>query len=250
MQTLIVLAHPEPRSFTATWAGESARACHALGQGVTVSDLYAAGFDPAERAAHYPGHSGVFDVMAEQDHAAAEDRLPDDVSEELARIDASDRVIFHFPLWWFAPPAMLKGWTERVLVHGRAHTSRRRFDNGPYRDKTALFCVTTGASAVESGPDGREGDTRLLLWPLAQTLRYCGFRVKQPVLVHGVHGFHKGAAKQALDARLSNVLQDQKALIDGFDALPDMRFNADADFDAEGRLRPGAESVTPFVRKG
>jgi len=249
MQTLVVLAHPEPRSFTAAWAGAIVDACRALGQGATVSDLYAAGFDPSERAAHYPGHSGVFDVMAEQDQAAAEDRLPPEVEAELARIDAADRIIFHFPLWWFAPPAMLKGWTERVLVHGRAHTSRRRFDSGPYRDKTALFCATTGASAVESGRDGREGDTRLLLWPLAQTLRYCGVRVKQPVLVHGVHGFHKGDAKQALEARLEHVLEGQQALIEGFDALPEMRFNADADFDAEGRLRPGAESVSPFIAK-
>lgn len=249
MQTLVVLAHPEPRSFTGAWAGETARACRALGQGVAVSDLYAAGFDPAERDAHYPGRSGVFDVMAEQDRAAAEGRLPAEVETELARIEAADRVIFHFPLWWFAPPAMLKGWTERVLVHGRAHTSRRRFDSGPYRDKTALFCVTTGASAAESGPDGREGDTRLLLWPLAQTLRYCGFRVKRPVLVHGVHGFHKGGARKALEARLTQVLEGQKALIEGFDALPEMRFNADADFDAEGRLRPGAESVSPFIAK-
>lgn len=248
MQTLVVLAHPEPRSFTAAWARATADACRALGQGVTVSDLYAAGFDPAERAAHYPGHSGVFDVMAEQDRAAAEGRLPGDASEELARIDAADRVIFHFPLWWFAPPAMLKGWTERVLVHGRAHTSRRRFDNGPYRNKTALFCVTTGASVVESGPDGREGDTRLLLWPLAQTLHYCGFKVKQPVLVHGVHGFHKGPAKQALETRLNDRLLDQRALIEGFERLPDMRFSPDTDFDSEGRLRPGAESVSPFIR--
>lgn len=187
--------------------------------------------------------------MAEQDRAATEDRLPAEIGAELARIEAADRIIFHFPLWWFAPPAMLKGWTERVLVHGRAHTSRRRFDKGPYRDKAALFCVTTGASAVESGPDGREGDTRLLLWPLAQTLRYCGFRVKQPVLVHGVHGFHNGDAKRALEERLTQVLRDQRPLLERFDALPEMRFNADTDFDAEGRLRPGAESVSPFTAK-
>ncbi|WP_325063121.1 NAD(P)H-dependent oxidoreductase [Halovulum marinum] len=244
----MVLAHPEPRAFTAAWAGATAAACRALGQGVTVSDLYAAGFDPAERAAHYPGRAGRFDVMAEQDRAAAEGRLPGDVAAELARIAAADRVIFHFPLWWFAPPAMLKGWCERVLVHGVAHASRRRFDTGPYRGKTALFCVTTGASAAESGPDGREGDSRLLLWPLAQTLRYCGFAVKRPVLVHGVHGFHRGAARAALEARLERVLRDQQAVIAGFEARPALRFNADAEFDADGRLRRGAESVTPFIR--
>ena len=143
---------------------------------------------------------------------------------------------------------MLKGWFDRALAHGHLHDVDHRFDTGLCRDKAALFCVTTGATAAESGPDGKEGDTRLLLWPAAQTLRYCGFEVLEPVLVHGVHGYNRGDRLEAMEARLRAALDRQAELIAGFDDHPRMAFNADSDFDDKGRLRPDRPSVTPFIR--
>ena len=206
-----------------------------------------AAFDPVERAGHYAEPGAPFDVLKAQEAASAANGLPADVAAEVAKLEAADRVIFHFPLWWFAPPAMLKGWFERALVHGRTHDVDNRFDTGRYQGRKALFCVTTGAKASESGPDGKEGDTRLHLWPAAYTLRYLGFDVLEPVLVHGVHGYHRGARKLELEARLRRVLAGQAAVIAGFDDLPVMRFNADADFDAEGRLRADRESFSAFI---
>lgn len=49
--TLIVLAHPDKRSFNGAWAKATADACRALGHDVLWSDLYGMGFDPAEWAA-------------------------------------------------------------------------------------------------------------------------------------------------------------------------------------------------------
>ncbi|TYC64406.1 NAD(P)H-dependent oxidoreductase [Marinobacter sp. BW6] len=43
---------------------------------------------------------------------------------------------------------------------------------------------------------------QMLLWPLAYTFRYLGFDVLRPLIVHGVHGYHKGAAKDDLENRL------------------------------------------------
>ena len=48
----IVLAHPEPRSYNAHLAGLAFETLAAQGWSVTVSDLYAMGFDPCERAEH------------------------------------------------------------------------------------------------------------------------------------------------------------------------------------------------------
>jgi NAD(P)H dehydrogenase (quinone) len=109
--------------------------------------------------------------------------------------------------------------------------------------------VTTGADAVETGPGGKEGDTRLLLWPLAYTLRYCGMQVADPVLAHGVHGFHTGAAKAALERRLAGVLTAQPGVIATLDTRATLPFNADSEFDAAGRLRPGAPEHWPFIRQ-
>ncbi len=246
--TLIVLAHPERRSFCGAWAEASAAAAAVAGDQVVWSDLYAMGFDAAERAAHYGASPDPFDPLKAQEQAAAAQALPGDVAAEVDKIRRADRIVFHFPLWWFAPPAILKGWTERALVHGLLHAVGQRFDRGLLAGKLAVFCVTTGAQAVESGPDGKEGETRLLLWPLAQTLRYCGMAVAEPVVVHGVHGYHNGAARAALEVRLAAVLEGQAALLAGLGARARMPFNPDTDFDAAGRLRPDAPSHWPFIR--
>jgi NAD(P)H dehydrogenase (quinone) len=247
--TLIVLAHPDPRSFNAAWAHASAEAAAAQGHQVIWSDLYAMGFHPAEAAARYQGWGDApFDPLKAQEQRAETGDLPDDIAGEVAKIRAADRIIFHFPLWWFAPPAILKGWCDRALVHGALHRVDARFDSGLCRGKKVLFCVTTGANAAESAHDGKEGDVRLLLWPLAYTMRYLGFSVLEPRLVHGVHGYFEGVKRDALETRLRQVLADQAGIVGQFDAMPQMAFNADSDFDADGRLRADSPSHGPFIR--
>ena len=150
-------------------------------------------------------------------------------------------------MWWFGPPAILKGWLDRCLAHGALHSSRARFDAGPCRGKRALLCVTTGASAAEAGPHGKEGHTDLLLWPVAYALRYCGFTILAPALVHGVHDFHEGPARDALRTRLASALAGQPALIAGLGHRPRWPFHPDDAFDADGRLRPGEPALWPFT---
>ncbi len=244
---LILHAHPEAASFTAAWAGASVAAAEAAGYRVLRSDLYAQGFDPAEGPRHYPVPPRPFDPLKAQESAAP---LPPDALAEMEKVRAADLIVLHFPLWWFAPPAMIKGWTERALIHGHLHRTDARFDTGLMRGKRVLFCVTTGADAAQTGPDGKEADTRLLLWPLAYTFRYCGATVLEPALLHGVHGYAKGPDKPALEARLAAALAEQKALIAGIARRPAWPFNSDADFDRPGRLRPEAPSHSPFITHG
>ena len=246
---LIILAHPEARSFNATWARASASALATHGHEVIWSDLCAMGFDPVERAGHYGTRpEGRFDPLKAQETASADGTLPADVASEMGKIRRADTLVLHFPVWWFAPPAILKGWCERVLAHGALHTTGARFDTGLCAGKRVLFCVTTGSSADESAPDGREGDIRLLLWPLAYTFRYLGMTVLEPVIVHGVHGYHRDSRKQDLERRLVQVLAGHDTTIAGLAARADWPFNADRDFDAQGRLRPEAPSHAPMIR--
>lgn len=226
--TLIILAHPRSGSFNHSWAEASADASRRAGHTVHVSDLYADGFDPL----YFDDGGAISDV----------------VEKEIERVKRADRLIFHFPLWWFAPPAILKGWFDRVLAHGHLHSSQRRFDTGICRGKSALFCVTTGSTAAESAPDGKEGDVRMHLWPSAYTLRYCGFDILQPLTVHSVHGFQTGEAAAELAARLADVLAHQPKVIRDFDSLPKLDFNADTEFTEAGTLRQDAVSHSLFIR--
>lgn len=132
MHALIVFAHPEPASFNGTLKDAAAARLEALGHTVEVSDLYGEAFDPVEGAAHYadrqdPDH---FAALAEQRHAGQRGTLPADVRREIARIERADLVIFQFPLWWHAQPAILKGWFDRVFVNGLLYSGSKRYDRG------------------------------------------------------------------------------------------------------------------------
>ena len=248
--TLIVLAHPEPCSFNGAWAAATKTACLKAGGDVLFSDLVGMAFDPVEARHHYPhlAPDAHFDPLKAQETASATNRLPTDVVSEISKLHCADRVVFHFPIWWFSPPAILKGWFDRVLSHGETHSVTDRFDTGRFLGRKALFCVTTGSSASESAYSGKEGDIQMLLWPLAFALRYVGYSVLVPEIVHGVHGYHSGAQRHELKTRLRNVLDGQQSLIDTFDERPEMPFNSESDFDAAGRLKPDKPSYSPFIR--
>jgi NAD(P)H dehydrogenase (quinone) len=247
-RTLIVTAHPNLGSFTGSWARETERVSLSLGGKVMRSNLVQDGFDPVERFEHYEDNA-EYDVLKCQEQASHNGDLPADVVAEIAKFQAANRIILHFPIWWFGPPAIIKGWCDRVLANGAMHTAAERFDTGRHRDKTVLFCVSTGSQASESGPDGKEGDVRMLLWPLAYTFRYLGCQVASPQIVHGVHGYWKDNSKTALEARLAARLAAHSDVVEDFDNLPLMRFSPDDAFDEDGRLRADAESVTPFIKK-
>ncbi|MEU6266357.1 NAD(P)H-dependent oxidoreductase [Saccharopolyspora shandongensis] len=44
-----------------------------------------------------------------------------EVRAHMARFGAADVIVAVFPVWWFAPPAVLKGWIDRVWNHGFAY---------------------------------------------------------------------------------------------------------------------------------
>jgi NAD(P)H dehydrogenase (quinone) len=83
-------------------------------------------------------------------------------------------------MWWHLPPAMLKGWFDRVLAYGEAYTSSKRFENGRFVGKRAMLSVTVGTSRETYAHDGRSGDIDLMLWPVNFSLAYLGCTVLAP----------------------------------------------------------------------
>src|SRR5215468_10742303 len=210
MQAHIVLAHPERQSFNAHLAQVARRALEAKGWSVSLSDLYAMGFDPCERAEHYNARLQPerFDVQAEQRHASERGAIPEAVAAEIERLDRADVLILQYPMWWHLPPAMLKGWLDRVLIYGEIYTSKKRFENGRFAGKRAMISVTVGTTAETYAFDGRSGDIDLLLWPVHFTLAYVGYGVLAPFVAYGVEAGLRYSDDAEIQARLAQVERD------------------------------------------
>jgi len=251
MQAHIVLAHPESQSFNAHLARVARRALEAQGWSVSLSDLYAMGFDPCERAEHYVARRQPerFDVQAEQRHASEGGSIPDAVAAEIRRLDRADLLILQYPMWWHLPPAMLKGWLDRVLIYGDVYTSKKRFENGRFTGKRAMIAVTVGTSAETYAFDGRSGDIDLLLWPVNFSLAYVGYSVLTPFVAYGVEAGLRYSDAGVVEARLQRVEADLGALLQGLDRRPVIAFNRMAEWGADGRIISGAPVHSPFIRR-
>jgi putative NADPH-quinone reductase len=106
MRVVVVVAHPDPNSFSHAIASTAHTSLGLGGHEVTVLDLYAEGFRAAmnydERVA-YHGDRPILDPVVER-HAAI--------------VKRAEALVFVYPTWWSMMPAILKGWLERVMVPG------------------------------------------------------------------------------------------------------------------------------------
>ncbi len=108
MNWYIVLAHPNPASFTHAVGRAFMQGLEQAGADWELNDLYASGFDP---------------VMAGDDfnQFTTDGPLPGDVLAEQARLGRAHALALIYPVWWNEAPAMLKGWIDRVLSKGFAY---------------------------------------------------------------------------------------------------------------------------------
>ncbi|WP_234286119.1 NAD(P)H oxidoreductase, partial [Streptomyces venezuelae] len=111
--TLLVLAHPRSDSLTAQVAARLHARLKDEGGTVDVLDLYAEGFDPVLRPEDEPDWENREKVYSPVVHA------------HMDRVLAADDVLVVFPVWWFTPPAILKGWIDRVWNYGFAYGRSR-----------------------------------------------------------------------------------------------------------------------------
>jgi NAD(P)H dehydrogenase (quinone) len=170
------------------------------------------------------------------------------VREELAKVKRADVIIFQFPIWWWAPPAILKGWFDRVWIYGGMYSSSRKFEAGPLQGKRAMLSVTLGASADAGSYNGNEGDTMLALWPLLISLRYVGLSVLPPLRFYGVHGGLNYAQSETLVATQKQAEMKLVETMKDIRSIRELPFNVASDFDDRHRLKPGATAHTPYIR--
>lgn len=249
MHAHIVLAHPERQSFNGRLADTSEQTLRAAGWEVTYSDLYALDFDPRESADHHPHRIDTerFHAQTEQRFNAEQGTTPADVQREMDAVLAADLLIVHFPLWWFGPPAILKGWMDRVFVYGAMYRSTLRYDTGVCAGKRMIACVTTGASADSCAHDGREGDTRLHLWPALFPFRYVGFDVLVPEILHGIGGVAFVEGDDDPTSVVDGYARRWASALAEIDQRTSVPYNSNDEFGPNLRLLPDAPSHSPFI---
>lgn len=114
MRALLVYCHPDPGSFSAALRKAAEAALEARGHDVRVLDLYAGGFQPVltrEERAVYLTAPSVIEAS---------------VQEHVDGLRWAEHLLFVFPIWFYGPPAMLKGWLERVWLPGVAFLPPQR----------------------------------------------------------------------------------------------------------------------------
>lgn len=108
MRLLIIYCHPVPTSFAHALFETATRALTTAGHETRSIDLYAEGFDPvmsrSERETYLTDPTG--NAQRVQPHVDA--------------LLWAEGLVFVFPTWFYGPPAMLKGWFERVWLPGIA----------------------------------------------------------------------------------------------------------------------------------
>lgn len=188
MRVLIVFAHPERDSFNGFLLDQALSALTAAGHEVVVSDLYRLGFDPVSGRGNFVHDTapGRLDLQTEEARASAEDGFVPALQAEMDAVAGCDLLVLQFPIWWLGPPAILKGWIDRVFAAGRAYGGGRSFDEGSFAGKRAFCVVTTGGPASVYSPDGAYAPIEEVLFPLHRgTLGFTGFTVLEPLAFYG-----------------------------------------------------------------
>lgn len=151
MKISIILAHPNPGSFNHAIAGTAVDSLRRNGHEVLLHDLCEEQFPPLFTAAELGKNPN----------------LPPLVARHCAEIAAADGIIIVHPNWWGMPPAILKGWIDRVLRPEVAY----RFVANNNGDGVPQGLLATRSAIVfntANTPDDRErecfGDPLETLW--------------------------------------------------------------------------------------
>jgi len=105
MRISVILAHPNKASFNHAIAQTAVGQLGMNGHAVSFHDLYAENFGPL--------------LFAKE--IAKDAVLPEVVRDHCTEIQQAEGIVVVHPNWWGQPPAILKGWVDRVIRPGIAY---------------------------------------------------------------------------------------------------------------------------------
>jgi putative NADPH-quinone reductase len=105
MKISVILAHPSAGSFNHAIALKAVKALKRNDHDVFFHDLYQERFEPLLTGVEIP----------------REAPLPPEIKRHCLEITEADGIVIVHPNWWGQPPAILKGWVDRVIRPGIAY---------------------------------------------------------------------------------------------------------------------------------
>ncbi|WP_374410495.1 NAD(P)H-dependent oxidoreductase [Novosphingobium colocasiae] len=216
MKVHIVHAHSEGDSFVNAMKTVIADQFAADGHEVSLSDLYAKGFNPVASPADFGDRRDPDRLVytLEQRHNYQGGTLAADIVAELEPVLAADMLVFTFPIYWFGAPAILKGWFDRVLLSGVCYGGKRVYGRGGLAGKRSFAAMSLGGRHDMFGERGLHGElVQGMMRHLFQgTLGYIGTTVLDPFI-----GFN--VPYISLEARTA-LLEDLRRTVADIDSRP------------------------------
>jgi NAD(P)H dehydrogenase (quinone) len=152
MKIFVLIGHQHPGSFCHAIAAAAVEELKATGHTVIYHDLYAEKFDPIL------SHEEITSNFGEIDPA---------VKRHCEEILSADGYVVVHPNWWAMPPAILKGWIDRVVRQGVAYEFTAQGVNGLLKGRKAVVFTTSNTP--------REEELRLFGDPLENLWKTCVF---------------------------------------------------------------------------
>jgi putative NADPH-quinone reductase len=190
MNVYVLIGHQHPGSFCHAIAAAAVEALEAAGHGVVYHDLYAEKFDSILTHEEIP-KGAPLDAVIER---------------HCREIAAADGYVVVHPNWWAMPPAILKGWLDRVLRQGVA------YQFGP----AGVEPLLTGRRAVvfTTSNTPRDDELRLFGDPLENLWKTCVFNFC------GVEDFFR----RNFEPIIMSTPEDRKAWLAAVRAIVRQRF--------------------------
>ncbi len=192
MNVFVLLGHQKPGSFCHAIAATAIEELKAAGHEVVYHDLYAEHFDPILPDQEIPKDAPLAPV----------------VERHCREVTAADGYIVVHPNWWAMPPAILKGWLDRVLRQGVG------YQFGPGGVEPLLSGKRAVVLTTSNTP--RDDELRLYGDPLENLWKACIFNMC------GVEDFYR----RNFESIIMSTPDQRKGWLDEVRAIVRQRFPA------------------------
>lgn len=165
---LVLLAHPIEDSLNRAIADQACKALRKAGLSPRFHDLYREQFDP----------------VLPEDEVRRRFTFDETIQTYFREVQEAPGFVFVHPDWWGGPPAILKGWLDRVFRPGVAYD----FQGEEFLEKEQVPLLTGRWAIALSTTDARRGEAPHpieTVWS-TQVFEFCGISPYAVEIMHDV----------------------------------------------------------------